>query len=167
MSRLLRFYSPGYTYFVTAVSHNREPFLIEHADLLNESFRSSQTKCGSRLSAWVVLPDHLHLIVTPSDGDLSRLMHKFKLSFSRLIVNRGHLPCGPVWQKRFWDHIIPDNHDLRMHLDYIHYNPVKHNHVTDPALWEHSSFSAFRDRGLYPPGWGSLDTISFDGDFGE
>jgi putative transposase len=58
------------------------------------------------------------------------------------------------WQKRFWDHVIRDADDLAKHLDYIHYNPVKHGLVTTPELWPHSSFLAWQARGVYPIGWG-------------
>jgi putative transposase len=63
----------------------------------------------------------------------------------------GHLR---FWQKRFWDHIIRDEEDLAQHLDYIHYNPVKHGLVTRPEEWQHSSFIAWQERGAYPEQWG-------------
>jgi putative transposase len=58
------------------------------------------------------------------------------------------------WQKRFWDHVIRDEVDFQRHLDYIHYNPVKHGLVIKPEDWAHSSFSAWKERDAYPDGWG-------------
>jgi putative transposase len=59
-----------------------------------------------------------------------------------------------LWQKRFWEHTIRDVSDFEHHLDYIHYNPVKHSLVSNPAHWPHSSFLAWQQRGAYPVGWG-------------
>jgi putative transposase len=167
MSKLIRHYSPGQIYFVTAVKYSREPILIEHVALLRASLRSAKQKYGHKVIAWVFLPDHLHLIVEPREADLSKIMHGIKLSFARMLLNHRTSSTGPIWQRRFWDHIIRDGKDFRMHLDYIHYNSVKHNYVTDPAEWRASSFRTYRRNGFYADGWGSFGTISVDGDFGE
>lgn len=58
------------------------------------------------------------------------------------------------WQKRFWDHIIRDECDFERHLDYIHYNPVKHGLVTKPEDWPHTSFTSWQQKGVYPERWG-------------
>ena len=167
MSRLIRHYTPGQTYFVTAVTRHRNPILVEHVSLLRAALRSARQKYNHETIAWVFLPDHLHLIIKPSDVNLSGIMQGIKLSFVRMVLSRGTLPAGSIWQRRFWDHIIRDEKDFRMHLDYIHYNPVKHNIVTDPAVWQHSSFRVYRRSGLYSEDWGVSNTASFDGEFGE
>src|SRR5581483_1079711 len=59
-----------------------------------------------------------------------------------------------VWQRRFWEHTIRDEDDLKAHLDYIHYNPVKHGLVTCPHAWRYSSFLRWVERGEYEIGWG-------------
>ncbi|MFH1686811.1 MAG: hypothetical protein ABIE70_04740 [bacterium] len=56
---------------------------------------------------------------------------------------------------------------MRRHLDYVHYNPVKHGLVQSPVDWEHSSFRAFVNEGLYPVGWGSSEVEVSHGEFGE
>ena len=75
--------------------------------------------------------------------------------------------CGRVWQYRFWDHILKDENDMNNHINYIHYNPVKHNLVESPFKWQHSSFRKYYDDGLYENNWGIKDTINFNGDYGE
>ncbi len=60
-----------------------------------------------------------------------------------------------LWQKRFWDHIIRDEDDLARHVDYIHYNPVKHGLAATAAQWKHSTFTHWQERGYYPPEWGA------------
>jgi putative transposase len=60
-----------------------------------------------------------------------------------------------IWQRRFWEHCIRDEEDWQRHLDYIHYNPVKHLYCDNPADWPYSSFSKMVARGWYPEGWGA------------
>jgi putative transposase len=59
-----------------------------------------------------------------------------------------------VWQRRFWEHDIRDEEDWRNHIDYVHYNPVKHCYARRPGDWAWSSFARAEQRGWYPPGWG-------------
>ena len=58
-----------------------------------------------------------------------------------------------IWQRRFYDHIIRDENDLTSHLDYIHYNPVKHGYVNAPKYWKYSSFEKYVDKNLYDRNW--------------
>lgn len=60
-----------------------------------------------------------------------------------------------LWQRRFWDQLIRDEADYRMHIDYIHWNPVKHGLVKNVADWQYSSFRRFVRLGLYPANWGN------------
>jgi putative transposase len=60
---------------------------------------------------------------------------------------------GPVWQKRFWEHRIRDDEDWRRHLDYIHWNPVKHGLASEAWEWPYSSFHKHVRLGTYPPTW--------------
>ena len=88
------------------------------------------------------------------------------MSFGKLYLKRTGQESGRVWQNRFWDHIIRDEQDLKNHLDYIHYNPVKHGLANSPFEWKESSFHQFRKQGHYPEDWG-VSEIEFDGEFGE
>jgi putative transposase len=71
-----------------------------------------------------------------------------------------------IWQRRYWEHAIRDDRDLERHVDYIHFNPVKHGYVTKVADWPHSSFHRFVSRGLLPEDWGG-DMRDLAGEFGE
>lgn len=88
-----------------------------------------------------------------------------KVEFTKQIRPSGHCRSvlspsrrrhreSDVWQRRFWEHTLDDIDDFKSHLDYIHYNPVKHGYVTCPHLWPYSSFSRWTDRGVYEPAWG-------------
>jgi putative transposase len=72
-----------------------------------------------------------------------------------------------IWQKRFWEHVIRDEADWRMHLDYIHYNPVKHGLVEQVRAWPHSSFHRFVEQGCYEMNWGGQVEVSEAQGFGE
>ena len=115
-----------------------------------------------RIDAIVVLPDHLHCIWSLPDGDddFSTRWRQLKSAFSHRVPpgerrSASRLAKGErgVWQRRFWEHALRDEADYRQHVDYIHYNPVKHGHVQHVRDWPHSSFHRFVQRGIYPPTW--------------
>ena len=126
MSKLLRHYAHGQVYFIAATTHQRKRILVDHFDLFWEALKQTQQRTPFDLIAWVVMPDHFHILISPAEGDLSNIMRRIKLAFaSRYLKHRG-LRTGKTWQSRFWDHIIRDENDWKHHMDYIHYNPVKH-----------------------------------------
>ena len=61
----------------------------------------------------------------------------------------------PVWQRRFWEHVIRDDDDFATHVDYIHYNPVRHDLVAKTLDWQHSSFGEWVKRGVCDANWGT------------
>jgi putative transposase len=71
-----------------------------------------------------------------------------------------------IWQRRYWEHAIRDDADLERHVDYVHFNPIKHGYVTRVADWPHSSFHRFVEQGLIDPDWGG-DLRDIQGSFGE
>jgi putative transposase len=64
-----------------------------------------------------------------------------------------------IWQRRFWEHVIRDERDYERQVDYIHYNPVKHGHVTRVADWPYSSFHGYVRRGIYDLEWAADDDV--------
>jgi putative transposase len=167
MTNIRRHFEPGQICFLTHVTFNREPLLITHFDLLWQAIETYRLDCGFDLVAWVVLPNHMHLLIAPNDNDVSLLMSRIKLSFSAQVRRKLGLPDGRVWQYRFWDRIMRDQNDTNTHIDYIHYNPVKHECVTDPFAWTYSSLAEYHARGLYARDWGVKETLEFEGEFGE
>ena len=149
--------------FLTLVCHDRMPWLRpdDAKSRLLELLRWLRTKHQFQLHAWVILDDHLHLLVTDIDGSIPTWVQKLKLRFVR-----GH-PHRPrqVWQKRYWDHLIRDENDLRQHLDYIHHNPVKHGLASLSRDYAWSSFASLVRRGWYASDWRAI--ADDDGDFGE
>ncbi len=167
MTNIRRYFRRGDISFTTHVTYERRPVLVDNFDLLCQAWHSMHSKSGLCLIAWVVLPDHLHLLIDQQKCDLPGLIKKFKLSFSYHYRERLHLPKGRVWQYRFWDHIIRNQEDLNRHIDYIHYNPVKHGMTGDIRRYRYSSFHDYCERGYYEDDWGRGETIEFDGEFGE
>jgi len=167
MSVLRRFAGSQNTSFITCVSFERRPILIEHVDLFWEAIDSVRKRTDFDILAFVVLPDHFHFIVDPHRGDFTAIMQRVKMSFGMNYRKRLAQASGRVWQHRYWDHVIRDQADMNRHIDYIHYNPVKHGLVRSPFDWEHSSARAFLESGLYQLDWGREEPFRFEGEFGE
>jgi putative transposase len=111
----------------------------------------------------VVLPDHLHAIFTLplSDNDYSTRWALIKTGFSRQIpkterINKSRKSKGErgIWQRRFWEHLIRDELDYENHVNYIHYNPVKHNYVDHSVDWPYSTIHRYISKGILKPDWG-------------
>lgn len=167
MRNVRRYFKKGSTYFLTHITFDRQPILIDNIDLLYDSIVKQVKKSTFRLIAWVVLQDHWHCIIDPMENDPAELMKRIKLSFAMQYLKRTNQMSGRTWQNRYWDHIIRSQEDMNSHIDYIDYNPVKHGYVTAPIEWKHSSFHEFVDEGWYRSDWGSKRDIGFSGKFGE
>src|SRR5699024_10727942 len=124
------------------------------------------------IDAWVVLPDHMHAMWTlpAADHDYSRRWGHSKAGFVRRsgLPHRSRSGAGAcIWQPRFWEHVIRDERDWQAHMDYLHYNPVKHGWVERVADWRHSSFHRCVQRGWHEADWGSTEPSGPDSDCGE
>ena len=166
MSKLLRHFRPNQSCFITAVTANRQPILERYADLLLGAVRSAKRESRFTIIAWVILSDHFHAVVHDPRGDTSKIVQRVKLSFS-LQYRRLVGGSGPVWQHRFWDHIIRSEEDMRNHVDYIHLNPVKHGLTSTPGGWSLSSFQDFVETGRYDANWGEGVIIDRESEYGE
>ncbi|MDT8410696.1 MAG: transposase [Wenzhouxiangellaceae bacterium] len=165
--RYRRTYIAGATWFFTVVVAGRQPIFRNPAavDLLRKAFRHVRMSRPFEIDAICVLPDHLHCLWTLplDDTDYST---RWRLIKTRFTKTRAFMNARSVWQKRYREHVIRDDDDLRNHVDYIHYNPVKHGLVERPADWKYSSFSKWLDRGHYTPDWGSTP-VGFGDDVGN
>ena len=167
---------PGGSYFFTVTLADRTSrLLVERIAELREVFRAVRAQRPFVMDAVVVMPDHLHCIWTlpPDDGDYALRWRDIKSRFSRRIpagegCSPGRINKGErgIWQRRYWEHTLRDERDVERHMDYIHYNPVKHGHVSRVAEWPHSSFHRYVRKGVYPPDWAGGDGREAE-DFGE
>ena len=151
--------------FLTIVTYNRNPILLEQINLIKDALRYTKTKIKFSIIAIVILNDHLHVVIQPNNiKDYPNIVKYFKTYFSRHInIKNKDLPAGKqhkkekgIWQSRYWAHVILDENDLRKHIDYIHYNPMKHHNIT-PKDWKYSSFVKFVNRNLYDINWCNYD----------
>jgi len=130
--------------------------LVREIDILRLAIRTTLQRQPFTIDAWVVLPEHMHCLWTlpEGDSDYSGRWRAIKKVFSKALPGianaRGE---RDIWQKRFWEHTIRDERDYRAHMDYIHFNPVKHGLVLHPAEWAYSSFRKCVERRLYDASW--------------
>ncbi|MDX9858699.1 MAG: transposase [candidate division Zixibacteria bacterium] len=166
MSRLHRHFATGQSYFITIVTHNRQVFESGFAAIWHAAVGQTQSHVDFDMPAWVLMPDHIHFNLSNCATEPSDIIRRIKIRFTHQYKNRVAV-SGRVWQHRYWDHVIRNESDYRRHVEYIHFNPVKHGYVKQPILWDESSFGAFAQAGFYEPNWGSDEETTIDGDFGE
>ena len=175
MVRYRRNFVPGGTYFFTVtLEDRRSSALTNNIAALRAAFRRTRKERPFTIDAIVVLREHLHTVMTlpVDDSDFSGRWRRIKWLFTSSVVHTGfvverdHRSGYSLWQKRFWEHTIRDEKDFERHVDYIHYNPVKHGLVTRVCDWPYSSFHQFVRRGLLPKDWAGT-AISNDKGYGE
>jgi len=163
-----RLFQPGGTFFFTVVTDRRRPLFRKGTarECLREAIRVVQRDRPFEMVAIVLLPEHLHCVwkLPGDDLDFSRRWGCIKSRFTKLWLpvdptNRGVSRSREkrhertVWQRRFWEHRIRDEEDMIRHVNYIHYNPVKHGLVGCPHAWPHSSFLRWAEQGYYARDW--------------
>ena len=155
----------GGTFFFTVNLLERDrALLVEHIGELRTAFRVARSARPFDIVSMVVLPDHLHCIwrLPEGDADNATRWRHIKAMFSH------SLPCFErrsqqrlaknergIWQRRFWERALRDEYDLRAHIDYIHFNPVKRGLVRRVRDWPYSTFHRFVSDGVLLPDWGS------------
>jgi putative transposase len=173
MPRYIR--AKGSIFFFTVVLAERpSDLLLEKIELLRRSYQAVQQRRPFETVAICVLPDHIHALwaLPEGDTDFSTRWNLIKSGFSRGLEARPRSTSQVakrekgIWQRRYWEHAIRNDADLERHVDYIHFNPVKHGHVTRVADWPHSSYRRYAERGLLAADWGG-DKHDIQGSFGE
>nr|ART37206.1 D356 [uncultured bacterium] len=110
----------------------------------------------------MVVPDHLHCVMElpPGDADFTTRRRAIGRRFSRRLpaterrstvrVARGEYG---IWQRRYGEHVIRDEHDFAAHMYCLQLNPVAHGHVGRVIDWPYSTFHARVGDGIYPADW--------------
>ena len=165
MPNYRRVWCPGGTYFftVTLLHRQQNDLLVCHIESLRNAVDHIRKRYPFTIHGWVVLPDHLHCIIElpPGDTNYSMRWALIKQMFSKSIpvteqrsaVQQRRAERG-IWQRRYWEHLIRDEADYRTHMDYVHFNPVKHGLVTRVTDWSYSTFHVLVKRGIYLENWG-------------
>jgi putative transposase len=159
-----RAWCPGGTWFFTLnlLQRSGNDLLVRHIDDLRAVTRRVRTAHPFAIHGWVVLPDHLHVVIGLPEGDTDFALRwrLIKSGFSK-VVPRGEWRSSVrerrgergIWQRRYWEHLIRDEADFAAHMDYVHINPVKHGLVARVADWPYSTFHKLVEQGIYPSNW--------------
>ena len=175
MPNYRRAFVPGGTWFFTVnlLQRHGNDLLVREIDLLRQSVRKIRHQHPFHIDAWVVLPEHMHCVMTllPGDSDFSLRWRLIKSGFSRALpkteyrtdIRKAARERG-IWQRHYWEHLIRDDDDYHRHVDYVHVNPLKHGHVQRVQDWPYSTFHQYVKAGIYPMGWGGDLEQSVRGD---
>ena len=167
----------GGTYFFTVnLAERHQTLLIDQIDTLRAAINKAKKNHPFTIDAIVVLPDHIHAIWTlpKNDNEFSKRWGLIKSGFSyrlpkeeRRSKSRVRKGERGIWQRRFWEHQIRDEKDFEMHIDYIHYNPVKHGYVKRAVDWPYSSIHEYVAKGILESHWGDQEDHCYDMVSGE
>lgn len=151
-----RWEAAGAVRFVTFSCQRRLPLLGNPAirDLFAQTLAAARTRHSFELFAWVVMPEHIHLLLRPHpDSRLDEALRSIKTSIAKRVITRWHQLHAPILEQirtgrgtlRFWqkgggfDRNVRDEHEFRREVRYIHRNPVKRGLVARPEDWMWSS----------------------------
>jgi putative transposase len=160
-----------YFFTVNLAERRENSLLIDKIDDLRIAFGQTFATHRTVMEAVVILPEHLHCIwqLPPGDDNYCTRWRLIKSYFSRRQEpgerrSESRLRQGErgIWQRRYWEHRIRDEQDYARHVDYIHYNPVKHGLVARVQDWPYSTFYRWVERGVYTETWGGDGVVSME-----
>jgi putative transposase len=124
------------TFFITTITCNRRRLfqVPANAELFLETLQHYRAERAYKLHAFVVMPDHAHLLLTPIDKTVSQIMNLIKGGFSHRLASNL-----PIWQRGFADHLVLDRAHFESRRTYIHQNPVRAHLVIAAELYPYSS----------------------------
>jgi putative transposase len=167
----------GGTYFFTVnLADRSSDLLVRNIDDLRTALNTVRVGIHLQFSRWWYYPNICHTIwrLPSGDADYPLRWSLLKAGFSRRLgkvesirASRQAKRERGIWQRRFWEHQIRDEADLSRHVDYIHYNPVKHGWVARAAEWPHSTLHKYIERGMASADWGGCEVKAETGGFGK
>ena len=168
MSNYKRYFSDNAKpVFITFVTYNRRDILIPNIEILRNSFKYVKSQYNFSIIAISILQNHCHMLIEADNTkNIPKIIRSIKYNFSHNIsdeyicndltesaIKRGE---KGIWQRRYYDHIIRNEEDLKRHIDYIHYNSYKHYKIY-PRDWQYSSFKLFVHKNYYDINWCNFD----------
>jgi putative transposase len=176
MSRYRRLRIEGGAFFFTLTLADRSSnLLVKQIERLRRAYAGTEKRLPFKTVAICILPDHIHALwqLPHGDADYAARWSLLKSGFSRGLPAAKKRSTSKImkrekgiWQRRYWEHAIRDDADFERHVNYIHYNPVKHRLLTRVADWPFSSFHRYVAQGILPGDWAG-DVTESSGDFGE
>ncbi len=165
---------PGACYFFTVnLAERNKSLLIDHIAELRFAFKQTRQNHIFDIIAIVILPDHLHTMwqLPENDANYPLRWNLIKRRFSRMLPKNERISASRqkkgergIWQRRYWEHLIRNDEDFYRHVNYIHFNPVKHGYVCSSVDWPYSSIHRYVEKGIISNHWGYH---KIEGDFGE
>jgi putative transposase len=152
----------GSYFFTVTLQDRRSDLLVTEIEALRSAVNAARARYPFHIDAWVVLPDHMHCLWTLPSDDFAYparwqlIKARFSHSVRRTDRPRPSLVRkreSGIWQRRYWEHTIRDERDYAAHMDYIHFNPVKHRLAAHAADWKFSSFARCVGLGMYVRDW--------------
>ena len=165
-----RVFIPNSCIHLIILAYKRRNIFIANIELLRQAFGNAKTYFDFEIISICVLPDHIHVVLKPQNIiDYPKIITSVKYHFSKnmtLVVGQecptyGYLNKREkgIFQRRYYEHTILTEEELNNHINYIHFNPVKHGLVKAVKDWQYSSFHKFVEQGLYEQNWGSETDI--------
>lgn len=161
--KLRHYDNDGRARFITFCTHKRIPMLTNNRfrSIALSAIKATRVQFNFQLIAWVIMPEHIHLILIPCEGsrvgkiigeikrqsarEILAILRRSKASvLSRLTVSRTGSEKIALWQRRCYDHNVRSEESLWEKVSYCHNNPVKRGLVQKPEDWEWSSFRLYR-----------------------
>ena len=166
MSNYRRYFFNNNPIFLTIVTYNRKNILTDNIVLLRKSFEITKNYYNFEIIAICIMQNHIHMILSlNTTNELPKIVRTLKQNFTNMIPEKYYPPDisesmkkrneKGIWQRRYYDHVIRDENDLWKHIDYIHFNSVKHYNIA-PKDWNYSSFKKFVKNKLYEIDWCNL-----------
>ena len=170
MPNYRRAWHAGGTYFFTVnlLQRHNNDLLIQHIALLRRVVASVRARHPFIIHGWVVLPEHLHCVLElpAGDSDFALRLRLIKLELSKGLPKTECISAVTqrrgergIWQRRYWEHLIRDERDFAAHMDYVHFNPVKHKLVKRVAEWPFSTFHRLVAEGVFDADWGGGNEV--------
>jgi putative transposase len=165
----------GVFFFTVTVADRSSGLLVRQIDRLRRIYASVQKRYPFETIAICILPDHLHAVweLPPGDNNYPLRWNVIKAGFSRGLDETTSPSSSKaarrergLWQRRYWEHTIRNDTDLERHVDYVHFNPVRHGYVAQVRDWPYSSFHRYVERGILSADWGGA-VGDLEGNFGE
>jgi putative transposase len=160
--KLKHFDHDGRARFITFCTHQRIPVLSNDLfrQIVADSIADVQKSSGFRLLAYVIMPEHVHLVLVPRiDSELGPLIGEIKrisarkihlflkrnnpALLGRFLVTRDGRPKFALWQRRCFDHNCRTEAEIWESVTYCHNNPVQRGLVGDAADWQWSSYRSY------------------------
>lgn len=140
MAKLHHPFGEGYPLFITTTCFEKRPYLSEpeKANICLKMIDKLRGRGVWWISEFVIMPDHVHLIISPQKS-VGYCLQEFKKSTARLINICDHIRDRKIWMEEYYERVIRDDREYSETLDYIWYNPVKKGIVLHPEDFPFSS----------------------------